>query len=243
MTERILIVEDEADLAATLAYNLKREGFVPTVAHDGAQALAKALSGEPPQLVLLDLMLPDMPGTEVCRRLRAAAETRSVPIIILTARGDEIDRVVGFEVGADDYVTKPFSVRELLLRVRAVLRRSRGGDEAPGPAEQAGGDAGAVLEAGRIRLDVAAHRAFVDGEAIRLTALEYRLLQTFLERQGRVQTRDHLLSDVWGIEADIETRTVDTHVKRLRDKLGPAGTYITTIRGVGYRFQLDGDGA
>ncbi len=242
MTERILIVEDEADLAATLAYNLKREGFVPTVAHDGAEALARALGPDTPQLVLLDLMLPDMPGTEVCRRLRAAPQTRAVPIIILTARGDEIDRVVGFEVGADDYVTKPFSVRELLLRVRAVLRRARGIEEGPATAEVPDASSANVLEAGRIRLDISAHRAFVDSEAIRLTALEYRLLQTFIERQGRVQTRDHLLSDVWGIEADIETRTVDTHVKRLRDKLGPAGTYITTIRGVGYRFQLDGEG-
>jgi two-component system phosphate regulon response regulator PhoB len=237
MSERILIVEDEIDLAATLAYNLKREGFVPVVANDGETALTKALSGETPHLVLLDLMLPDMPGTEVCRRLRAAAATRAVPIIILTARADEIDRVVGFEVGADDYVTKPFSVRELLLRVRAVLRRARAVETTPAPPAE--GEAS--LSAGRIRLDIAAHRAWVDDEAVRLTALEFRLLQTFIERQGRVQTRDSLLNDVWGIEADITTRTVDTHVKRLRDKLGAAGTYITTIRGVGYRFQLEGD--
>jgi len=238
MSERILIVEDEADLAATLAYNVRREGFVPTVAHDGATALASA-AAETPDLILLDLMLPDMPGTEVCRRLRARPETREVFIIILTARSDEIDRVVGFEVGADDYVTKPFSVRELLLRVRAVLRRARPTD-VTGPAIAQEPDDG-ILVAGRLRLDVAAHRVFVDGEMVRLTALEFRLLQTFIERQGRVQTRDHLLSDVWGIDADITTRTVDTHVKRLRDKLGAAGTYVTTIRGVGYRFQLDGD--
>lgn len=240
MSERILIVEDEADLAATLAYNVRREGFVPVVVHDGASALASA-AAEPPDLILLDLMLPDMPGTEVCRLLRAQPETRAVPIIILTARGEEADRVVGFEAGADDYVTKPFSVRELLLRVRAVLRRARPGESA-GTTPPVEVEA-TILTAGRLRLDIAAHRVFVDGELVRLTALEFRLIQTFIERQGRVQTRDHLLSDVWGIEADITTRTVDTHVKRLRDKLGAAGAYITTIRGVGYRFQLDGDPA
>lgn len=240
MSERILIVEDETDLAATLAYNLKREGFIPSVAHDGADALEAALGDDTPHLVLLDLMLPDMPGTEVCRRLRADARTRDVPIIILTARADEIDRVVGFEVGADDYVTKPFSVRELLLRVRAVLRRARGADATSEPIiASAIIDGETTRTAGRIRLDVSAHRAWVDDEQVRLTALEFRLLLAFIERQGRVQTRDHLLNDVWGMDGDITTRTVDTHVKRLRDKLGAAGTYIHTIRGVGYRFELD----
>ncbi|MFO0746389.1 MAG: response regulator transcription factor [Myxococcota bacterium] len=247
MSDRILIIEDEADLVSTLTYNLGREGFQVTAATTGQEALARAAEGAPPDLVLLDLMLPDMPGTEVCRRLRADARTRSVPIIMVTAKSDEIDRVVGFEVGADDYVTKPFSVRELLLRIRAVLRRARSVEATPGGASGAPASPAAaeheVLEAGKIKLDVAGHRAWVEGVEVRLTALEFKLLQTFIERQGRVQTRDHLLNDVWGIEADITTRTVDTHVKRLRDKLGGAGIYVETIRGVGYRFQLDAEDA
>jgi len=255
VSSRILIIEDEADLAATMAYSLGREGFYAITADTGAVALERAHGpGPTPDLVLLDLNLPDMSGTEVCRRLRADARTRSVPVIMVTARSDEIDRVVGFEVGADDYVTKPFSMRELLLRIRAVLRRAHP-DEAPTapstpiapalataptttPTTIAGDD---VRDVGRIRLDPGAHKVWVDGKQVHLTALEFRLLQTFIERQGRVQTRDHLLSDVWGIEADITTRTVDTHVKRLRDKLGAAGTYVETIRGVGYRFQLEPD--
>jgi len=241
MSDRILIVEDEADLVKTLTYNFGREGFQVTAAITGQEALAAA-AGATPDIILLDLQLPDMPGTEVCRRLRADAKTKHVPIIMVTAKSDEIDRVVGFEVGADDYVTKPFSVRELLLRVRAVLRRARASEVvADTPAPSGAQVEHAILEIGKIRLDIDGHRAWVEGEPVRLTALEFKLLQTFLERQGRVQTRDHLLNDVWGIEADITTRTVDTHVKRLRDKLGRAGVYIETIRGVGYRFQLDAD--
>jgi len=246
---RILIIEDETDLAATIAYSLTKEGFEATTAETGGEALQAAL-GAPhvPDLILLDLMLPDMPGTEVCRRLRAEARTKGVPIIMVTAKSDEIDRVVGFEVGADDYVTKPFSVRELLLRIRAVLRRSRPGEAGADKAPSIGASGAAsergtseAFDVGRLRIDVAAHKAWVDGKQVYLTALEFKLLQTFVERQGRVQTRDHLLNDVWGIEADITTRTVDTHVKRLRDKLGAAGTYIETIRGVGYRFQTEPD--
>jgi two-component system phosphate regulon response regulator PhoB len=238
LLDRILIIEDETDLAATLAYNLSREGFDASTAATGQAGLNAALAttSPVPDLILLDLMLPDMPGTEVCRRLRSESRTRNVPIVMVTAKADEIDRVVGFEVGADDYVVKPFSVRELLLRIRAVLRRVRPGEVEVKPSEPTA----ETLEAGRVRIDVAAHKAFVDHKPVYLTALEFKLLQTFLERQGRVQTRDHLLNDVWGIEADITTRTVDTHVKRLRDKLGPAGTYVETIRGVGYRFQIDG---
>jgi len=248
--ERILIIEDEADLAATLKYSLTREGFEAVTAETGADALAAAFGpGPTPALVLLDLMLPDMPGVEVCRRLRADPRTRSVPIIMVTAKTDEIDRVVGFEVGADDYVAKPFSVRELLLRIRAVLRRARPEDsgvrELPSATQAttsaSSGGRTETLDVGRLRIDVAAHKVWVDQQQIYLTALEFKLLQTFVERQGRVQTRDHLLSDVWGIDADITTRTVDTHVKRLRDKLGAAGSYIETIRGVGYRFQLEPD--
>jgi len=223
---RILIIEDEEDLVATLAYNLEREGFQTVSATSGAPGIAIATGANPPDLVLLDLMLPDMPGTEVCRQIRADARTREIPIIMVTAKSDEIDRVVGFEVGADDYVAKPFSVRELLLRIRAVLRRAQ-------PMAQKAD----TLELGRLSIDIPGHNVWVDEQQIKLTALEFRLLQTFVERKGRVQTRESLLSDVWGVDADITTRTVDTHVKRLRDKLGPAGSYIETIRGVGYRLQ------
>jgi two-component system, OmpR family, phosphate regulon response regulator PhoB len=222
----ILVVEDEADLAATLDYNLQREGYQVQLATTGHEAL-KALGADPaPDLVLLDLMLPDMPGTEVCKALREDERTRETPVIMLTARSEEIDRVVGFELGADDYVTKPFSVRELLLRVRALLRRTQKSDADP-----------QIASFGRIRMDRDAHRVWIEGEEVKLTALEFRLLSTFMNRRGRVQSRDTLLSDVWGIDADVTTRTVDTHVKRLREKLGPAGRYVETLRGVGYRFR------
>ena len=228
MAHRILIIEDEEDLVATMAYNLEREGFETVTATLGRAGLELALGTPTPDLILLDLMLPDMPGTEVCRQIRADARTRKVPLIMVTAKSDEIDRVVGFEVGADDYVVKPFSVRELLLRIRAVLRRAQ-------PVTQKED----TLALGRLRIDVPSHKVWVEDEQVRLTALEFKLLQTFVERKGRVQTRDSLLSDVWGMEAEITTRTVDTHVKRLRDKLGAAGTYIETIRGVGYRLQTE----
>ncbi len=233
MSATILIIEDETDLANTLAYNLRREGYATRLAATGRAGLEQAREPPPPDLVLLDLMLPDTSGFDVCRRLRAEEATRRVPIIILTAKGEEIDRVVGFEVGADDYVTKPFSPRELLLRIRAVLRRA-GPDEAP-PVEE--------TRFGRLRVDRAGHRAYVDDEEVVLTALEFRLLTTFLDRRGRVQTRDALLADVWGYAASVTTRTVDTHVKRLREKLGDAGPYVETVRGVGYRFRSHPDEA
>jgi two-component system phosphate regulon response regulator PhoB len=230
MAHTILIVEDEHDLLATLEYNLQREGFETRGAGTGEEALKLALKEPRPDLVLLDVMLPDMSGTEVCRRLKQSDATRDIPVVMVTARGEEIDRVVGFEVGADDYVVKPFSVRELLLRVRAILRRATtrvADDTAP---------AGEVTF-GVLTLDPVAHRCFVSGQEVQLTALEFRLLSTFLARRGRVQSREVLLSDVWGIDADITTRTVDTHVKRLREKLGVAGSYVETLRGVGYRFR------
>ena len=232
MSALILVVEDERDLLSTLDYNLRREGYQTRTAATGREAL-DAIAREPaPDLVLLDLMLPDLPGTEVCRRLRQQDRTRHVPVMMVTAKGEEIDRVVGFEVGADDYVVKPFSVRELLLRIRAVLRRAR--PEAPAePVE------GSELAFGDLKVDTAAHRAFYRGEEFKLTVLEFKLLTTLMTRKGRVQTRDTLLADVWGIEADITTRTVDTHVKRLREKLGPAGQWVETVRGVGYRFAED----
>lgn len=223
----VVVVEDEKDLANTLGWLFEREGFQVRVVHSGRDGL-DALRREPlADLVVLDLMLPDVSGVEICRQLRTAPRTRALPIVMLTARGDEYDRVVGFEAGADDYVVKPFSPRELMLRVRAVLRRSHPVDATPKAPEVFG----------RLRIEADAHRAFVDDVETVLTALEFRLLSTFLARKGRVQTRDTLLSDVWGIEADITTRTVDTHVKRLREKLGAAADYVETLRGVGYRFR------
>ena len=226
MSPLILIVDDEPDLVATLEYNLRREGYETRSAQTGRDALAAF--GQPPaaDLVILDLMLPDMPGTEVCRRIRGTEAGRVVPVLMLTAKGDEIDRVVGFEVGADDYVTKPFSVRELMLRVGAILRRAQPETSEVGQ-----------TAFGRLRMDREAHRVWVDGDEVALTALEFRLLSTFLDRRGRVQSRDTLLTDVWGMSPEVTTRTVDTHVKRLREKLGPAGAYVETLRGVGYRFR------
>lgn len=229
MAAHLLIVDDEADLATTLAYNLEGQGYTTAVAATGAAALDLA-RGRRPDLVLLDVMLPDISGLEVCRRLRQEGDLRGVPVLMLTARGEVIDRVLGFEVGADDYMVKPFSVRELLLRVQAILRRSAA------PTIGAAAEP-RVLQFGSLTLDVVAHRVTVDGAEVALTALEFRLLAVLLERRGRVQTRERLLDDVWGITADITTRTVDTHVKRLREKLGEAADYIETLRGVGYRFR------
>lgn len=231
MPEMILIVDDEPELVRPLEFAFKREGFETRTAHDGRTALARAAELPRPGLVLLDLMLPDISGTEVCRRLKADPRTRSIPVIMVTARGEEIDRVVGFEVGADDYVVKPFSTRELVLRARAVLRRNAT-EAAPEPVAD-------ITTFGRLRIDEAGHRVWVDGEEVQLTALEFRLLSTFLARKGRVQSRDVLLDTVWGMSAAVTTRTVDTHVKRLRQKLGTASSYVQTIRGVGYRFRAN----
>jgi len=227
MASLILIVDDEPDLVRALDYSLRREGYRTRLATTGTAALAGALEQPQPDLVLLDLMLPDISGTEVCRRLRAAESTRSLPIVMLTAKGEEIDRVVGFEVGADDYVVKPYSVRELTLRLRAVLRRNQP------PAEPAAAPEPQGVH-GVLRVDAVGHRVFVAGDETRLTALEFRLLMTLLERKGRVQSREQLLVDVWGYAPEVTTRTVDTHVKRLRAKLGAAGAYVETVRGVGY---------
>jgi two-component system phosphate regulon response regulator PhoB len=223
---RILVVEDEQDLQRVLEYNLRQAGHEPISALKGRDAYDLVRTRRP-DAIILDLMLPDIPGTEVCRTLKADPATRSIPVIMLTARGEEIDRVVGFELGADDYVVKPFSVRELLLRVQAVLRR--------GTAEPTEEPAGRV-EFGCLTFDRAAHRAWVEGSEVELTALEFKLLVTLHDRRDRVQSRATLLDDVWGITADITTRTVDTHVKRLREKLAAARDYIETVRGVGYRF-------
>ena len=227
MAATILIIEDEPDLVDILAFNLEKEGFLTRTALSGEAGVDGALQEPAPDLVLLDLMLPDMPGTEVCRRLRLQPATKNIPVIILTARGAEVDRVVGFEVGADDYVTKPFSVRELILRIRAVLRRQQ---------KQSDLKTEEIEHYGCLKVHSQGHRVWVDETQIKLTALEFRLLTTLLERAGRVQTRDTLLADVWGMQSGLTTRTVDTHVTRLRKKLGRGGEYIETMRGVGYRF-------
>ena len=226
----ILIVDDEDDLRDLLDINLRREGFRTALAANATDALALA-AAECPSLVVLDLMLPDLSGTEVCRRLRASPETAAVPIIMLTAKGEEIDRVVGFEVGADDYVVKSsFSMREFVLRVRAVLRRQAAKTEAPAPSR---------VVHGELEIDESGHRVFVHGERVDLTATEFKLLTALARRPGRVQTRGFLLQEVWDLPPDINTRTVDTHVKRLREKLGSAAGHLKTVRGVGYRFATD----
>jgi two-component system phosphate regulon response regulator PhoB len=223
---KVLVIEDEHDLQQVLAYNLKQAGHEPLAAERGQDGLRLARE-QHPDLVLLDIMLPDVPGTEVCKSLKEDAATRRIPVVMLTAKGEEIDRVVGFELGADDYIVKPFSVRELLLRIQAILRRGK--SEEPGTE--------ALIEFGCLRIDREAHRVWVDAQEIELTALEFRLLVTLYDRRNRVQTRSSLLDDVWGIQADITTRTVDTHVKRLREKLENARDYVETVRGVGYRFK------
>ena len=224
---RVLVIEDEEDLQQILDYNLRQSGCEVSAAVRGREGLALA-AAEVPDLVILDLMLPDMAGTEVCKQLKADPKTRPVPVLMLTAKGEEIDRVLGFELGAEDYVTKPFSVRELMLRVQAILRRTTG--------PRVVGDASQMFAFGTLRVDRAAHRVWVQDEEVELTALEFRLLLTLADRRNRVQTRAVLLDDVWGIKVDVATRTVDTHVKRLREKIGVAGEYIETVRGVGYRF-------
>lgn len=229
MTDRILIVDDEDDLLELMAFNLESNGFEVITAKTGAEALQLARTVKP-DLILLDLMLPDIQGTEVCRALKADDETQLIPVIMVTARGEEIDRVVGFELGADDYVVKPFSPRELVLRVKAMLKRIQISNRQSGTSQQ-------VLRFGEVEVDPSRHRVMVGDVEVQLTALEFRLLTTFILRRGRVQSRQRLLDDVWGIEVEVTTRTVDTHVKRLREKLLGAGRHIETIRGVGYRFK------
>lgn len=226
MTEHILIVDDEADIVELLDYNLRQAGYTVVNARDGASALA-AVRRQRPDLIVLDLMLPDIPGTEVCRRLRKEADTEAIPILMLTARAGEIDRVVGFEIGADDYVVKPFSPREIVLRIQALLRRAR--PRVEGVVDR--------VRIGLLEIDVPRHRVTVSGAEVPLTALEFKLLLDLVSRRGRVQSRDDLLERVWGYAPGIETRTVDTHVKRLREKLGDARDCIETVRGVGYRVR------
>ncbi len=224
MQQKIMVVDDEADVIDMLVLNLRNAGYQVITVEDGATALAKARA-ESPSLIILDLMLPRMPGLEVCKVLKGDAATRHIPIIMLTAKAEEVDKIVGLELGADDYVTKPFSPRELLLRVNRSLRRGK--DKAAAVEK---------LTIGELVLDHTRHEVLVKARPVELTATEFRLLALLMERRGRVQGRDSLLNDVWGYESVIDTRTVDTHVRRLREKLGPLASYIETIRGVGYRI-------
>jgi two-component system phosphate regulon response regulator PhoB len=226
MTHRILVVDDEPDITALVAYHLAKAGYRVSTAARGQDAL-KAAAEERPDVVILDLMLPGMSGYDVLAEFRARPETRDVGVILLTARKQEADRIRGLTLGADDYLTKPFSPAELTLRVAALLRRL----SAP---SVTGGD---ILTAGDLTIDRSALRATIGDREIDLTATEYKLLLTLVERQGRVQTRPHLLETVWEAQPDIQTRTVDMHVQRLRTKLGDAGRMIETVRGFGYRFR------
>lgn len=221
----ILIIEDEADLAELVAFNLEKDGYRPLIALDGRSGLESARSNLP-DLILLDLMLPGIPGIELCKILKGSEKTARIPVIMLTAKGEEIDRVVGFEVGADDYLVKPFSTRELLLRIKAILRRA-GSEEA----------AGKTIRVGAVTIDTDRHLVSVNGAAVTLTTTEFKLLLSLAERLGRMQSRDRLLKDVWGISHIGDTRTVDTHITRLRTKLGEAGDLIKTVRGFGYKME------
>ena len=239
---RVLVIEDEPDIRDLLSYNLQTGGFQVKTA-DTAQRGLVLFESFAPDVILLDLMLPDLPGTEVCRRIRARTTGTQPAIIILTAKGEEIDRVVGFEVGADDYVVKPFSVRELLLRVNAVLRGRSIAGAGPQARQLAGAAALAPAEPSRkkftvgpLRVDVDGHYVFVKQNEIHVSAIEMRLLVYLISHLGRVRSREDLLEDVWGYKPGVSTRTVDTHVKRLRDKLGSAGSLIETVRGTGYRL-------
>jgi len=222
MAAKILVVDDDPNVQRLLQYTLKQEGYEVVLASDGAEGF-RLWGAEAPDLILLDVMLPKLNGFEVLRELRRLR--LDTPVIMLTAKAEEIDRVVGLELGADDYVTKPFSPRELVLRVKKILERATG---TAAPAE--------VLKAGDITMDTAKHSVAVKGLPVELTATEFKLLATLMERRSRVQTRDTLLTDVWGYEGDVDTRTVDTHVRRLREKLGRAADAIETVRGVGYRL-------
>ncbi len=224
MKPKILIVDDETDALEVLGFKLREAGFNPIFAKDGTRALTAA-KDEKPDLMVLDLMLPEVDGLEVCKILRRDPLTATMPIIMLTARAAEMDRVVGLELGADDYVTKPFSPRELVLRIRKLLSRNK-----------TPGDSSGYIKIGEIEIDVPTHVVKISGQEIVLTLTEFNLLEILAKRRGRVQSRERLLQDVWGYENPIDSRTVDTHMRRLREKLGSSASYLETVRGVGYRF-------
>jgi two-component system phosphate regulon response regulator PhoB len=224
MSSKILIIDDESDVVDLIAMNLKSAGFDVLTANNGVAGLQRA-KADLPALIVLDLMLPQMSGLEVCKVLKKDPLTARIPIIMLTAKSEEVDRIVGLELGADDYVPKPFSPRELVLRIQSVIRRAKNS-----------GEVSEILKIGDITLDHARHEVTIKGQPVVLTAIEFKLLAILMERKGRVQSRDRLLNDVWGYESVIDTRTVDTHVRRLREKMGKAAGYIETVRGVGYRI-------
>jgi len=222
--QKILIVEDDKNISKLIKYNLEKEGFRCLVSFDGEDAI-KSLDKTPADLILLDIMLPGIDGLEVCRRVKQDKKLSNLPIIMLTAKGEEVDKIVGFELGADDYIVKPFSPRELILRIKAIFKRLK-----PKEAEEN------LLESGKLMVDLSRHKVTVDKKEVELTNMEFKLLLILMKRAGRVQSRDKLLDDVWDIASDVTTRTVDTHIKRVREKLGKAGDLIETVRGVGYRF-------
>jgi two-component system phosphate regulon response regulator PhoB len=221
---KILVVDDEPDAVELVAFNLKTAGFEVVTADDGEEALRKAQSAGP-DLIVLDLMLPEMDGLEVCKHLRSGEATANVPIIMLTARAGEVDRVLGLELGADDYLTKPFSPRELVLRIKKLLRRLQSESEPK-----------AEIRVADLHINVPRHEVLLKNKRIDLTATEFKLLTVLLQRRGRVQSREQLLRDVWDYSSLVDTRTVDTHMRRLREKLGAAAGHLQTIRGIGYRF-------
>ena len=222
---KILIIEDDKDISELLEYNLKQEKFACEMVANGASGLSKARRGLP-DLIILDLMLPDMGGLDICRALKADEKTRAIPVLMLTAKGAEVDRIVGLEMGADDYLTKPVSPREVILRIKAILRRLK---------DRKWEESAKIFQYGILAVDASKFEVLVSKKEVKLTAIEFKLLQYLLSTKGRVATRDHLLDQVWGYEVALTTRTVDTHIKRLREKLGKAGAYIETIRGIGYR--------
>ena len=225
--KKVLIIEDEKDLAELLAFNIEKEGYTATCVHDGKQGLAQAFA-EVPDLIMLDLMLPGMLGTDVCKELRKDPRTAQIPVIMITAKGDEIDRVVGFEVGADDYIVKPFSMREVGLRVKAVMRRFDHDIQIP---------AADLLNIGEIAIDKKRHTVLSSGREVELTSTEFKLLLYLAEKKGCVHSREKLLQNVWSYNNAGDTRTVDTHVTRLRGKLGAPGDIIKTVRGFGYKIE------
>ena len=228
--KKILVIEDEEDLNQTLSFNLENEGYKVTSALKGSEALEILENASPPDLVILDLMLPDMPGLDICRHIRSKDNLKNISVIIVTAKGEEVDRVVGFELGADDYIVKPYSVRELMLRIQAQLRR---GEK---ESSQDTSDNEPNISYQDLLIDTSKHKVFLKDKKISLTAKEFTLLKYLIKRADKVQTRDNLLDKVWGYNNSVTTRTVDTHVKRLRSKLGKYGENIETIRGVGYMF-------
>ena len=223
--EKILIVEDDKNISKLVKYNLEKENYECDVTMTGEEAL-EVLDKNPIDLIILDIMLPETDGFEVCRLIKRNDRLRNIPVIMLTAKGEEVDRIVGLELGADDYIVKPFSQRELVLRVKAILRR--------GKIEEAEKE---ILTVGNITVDISRHKVTAGQKEIELTPMEFKLLVTLMERRGRVQSRDRLLNDVWDMDAEIYTRTIDAHIKKLREKLGKSKNLIETVSGLGYKFK------